>query len=76
MRYKAFKFEHGPNAGKWAVGFGQKYFSNTITQDEREAKITALHMTGQWHQAQIDKVDDALRKLDALNEMDPHGYLC
>lgn len=76
MRFKAKQVLNGTNKGKWAVFTGTKYFTRTVTEDKQAAEIEALKETGRWHQAQIDKVDIALRKLGALDERDPHGYMC
>lgn len=62
--------------GKFAAFAGKRaVYTNTIRDTEREAKIARLHQIGQDAQAVIDRVDAELRKLDAYDERDPHGYL-
>jgi hypothetical protein len=75
MKYRVKELKSKP--GHFAV-FETKtmFLSLTITTDKRAAEIEALHENGRWHQAQIDKIDNKLRKLDALDERDPHGYMC
>lgn len=74
MKFRAKEMKSKP--GHYAVFYGKKFYTNTVTTDKREAEITALHMTGQWHDQQILEVEAKLRKLGALNENDPRGYLC
>ena len=72
MKYQAKQLRDG----NWAVFSGKSYWRNTVTENERNAKVEALHMSGRWHGEQIDKIDNALRELDAFNESDGHGYMC
>ena len=62
-------------SGKWAAFKGAKYYTSTLRDTERDAKIARLHCIGQEAQDVIDKVDRQLEKLDALSATDPHGYL-
>ncbi len=62
--------------GKWAAFKGNAFYLNTVRDTEREARIARLQEIGRIGQDQIDAADSALRKLGALDESDPHGYLC
>ena len=61
--------------GKWAAFKGARYFTNTVRDTEREARIARLEEIGREAQARIDSVDRQLEKLGALDSKDPHGYL-
>lgn len=71
MKYWAIKL----NDSQWAVNAGNGLCYAGTIGSEHKAKIKALHMSGNWYQDQIDKVDKELRKLDAFDETDPHGYM-
>ena len=71
MKYKAKQMKNG----KWAVFTGKQYFTDTVTENKHDATVRALEMSGCWYRDQIDKVDDALRKLGAFDENDGHGYM-
>ena len=61
--------------GKWAAFTGAKYYTNTVRDTEREARVARLEEIGREAQDVLDAVDNQLRKLDAYDERDPHGYL-
>jgi len=62
--------------GKWAAFSGRRYYPQTVSDTEREARILRLEEIGREAQDRIDAVDSQLRKIGAFNEQDPHGYLC
>lgn len=61
--------------GKWAAFTGTKYYTATVRDTEREARIARLEEIGREAQDVIDAVDRQLDKLGALDAKDPHGYL-
>ena len=62
--------------GKWAAFSGKKYYPQTVSDTEREARIKRLEEIGREGQDRIDAADAALGALGALSKSDPHGYLC
>ena len=62
-------------SGKWAAFTGAKYYTASVRDTEREARIARLHEIGREAQDIIDAVDHGLEKLGALDAKDPHGYL-
>lgn len=61
--------------GKWAAFTGKAFYTATVSDTEREARIARLQEIGREGQDRIDAADRELRALNALDEKDPHGYL-
>lgn len=79
MRVKTKPIIRQLESGKWAAFVSKtspKYYLATVRDTEREATIARLHDIGRNAQDVIDSVDNQLRELGALDEQDPHGYLC
>ncbi len=62
--------------GQWAAWTGKKYYKATVSATERDARIARLQEIGRSGQDLIDAADKELEKLGALDQADPHGYLC
>ena len=63
-------------SGQWAAFSGAAYWTSTVADTEKEARIKRLQDIGRDAQETIDSVDKELEKLGALDTKDPHGYLC
>jgi len=72
VRIKTKQFKDG----KWAVFTGERYYLNTVSDTELQARIKGLQAHGRRGQDMIDAADRELEKLGALDPKDPHGYLC
>ena len=69
MKFTAKKLVGGKNDGKWAVSHGNKYFINTVTDDELKAKITACERSASWHDGKMMEIREEWEKL--MIEADP-----
>jgi len=75
MKYKAEMI----NETEWAVtsNAGKKYFVDTVTTEETEARRLAVIYSMQWHQEQIDKMFMAGQRDGLFKDSACMGdYLC
>ena len=71
MKYSAKQLK----SGEWAVHAGSKYFTHSVTPDERAAKVEALKMSAIWHRNQMDTIHAELRDMGEVDPSDEYGYL-
>lgn len=64
MKYTAKKL----NNGDWAVFTGERFFLETQTKSEKEAKIKACELSAQWHQEQIDKIEKKWQEIGGFEK--------
>jgi hypothetical protein len=65
MKYNAKKLN---NSNSFAVFSGKKYFTNTVTTNEKQAKEQALIMSMQFYQEQMDNAFSELCKLSGTDQ--------
>jgi hypothetical protein len=64
----------GQHAGKWAATSGRRYFIDTVSDTEREARVKRLRQLGGDAAEKLRVIHEELETLGAVDKDDPFGY--
>ncbi|MCK5603050.1 hypothetical protein KAR91_14295 [Candidatus Pacearchaeota archaeon] len=70
MKYKAKQIQCRENKGKWAVFFGRKFFTSSVTDSKKVAEKEACLESLRWHRDQMDKIKLELIDFYGMDDRD------